>query len=169
MSSSPSQPLAGRRIWLAGIGGAGMSGYALLAHAWGAERRVMVEIDVEQHGDFRSQRADGAIRLVPFDHQPTGPRSGVAAELWHVAADQERRLQPEPVEAEGDHRARRRLPVRARHNDRAPLHDELGEEIGARTALDPARKGRRDEHLPSRRRRRRLWSCLLYTSDAADD
>ncbi len=37
MSSSPWQPLAGRRIWLAGIGGAGMSGYALLAHAWGAE------------------------------------------------------------------------------------------------------------------------------------
>ncbi|HET9114717.1 MAG TPA: cyanophycin synthetase [Gaiellaceae bacterium] len=37
MSSSPSQPLAGRRIWLAGIGGAGMSGYALLARAWGAE------------------------------------------------------------------------------------------------------------------------------------
>jgi UDP-N-acetylmuramate--alanine ligase len=37
MSSSPSQPLAGRRIWLAGVGGAGMSGYALLAHAWGAE------------------------------------------------------------------------------------------------------------------------------------
>jgi len=37
MSSSPSQPLAGRRIWIAGIGGAGMSAYALLAHAWGAE------------------------------------------------------------------------------------------------------------------------------------
>jgi UDP-N-acetylmuramate--alanine ligase len=37
MSSSPSQPLTGRRIWLAGIGGAGMSGYALLARAWGAE------------------------------------------------------------------------------------------------------------------------------------
>jgi UDP-N-acetylmuramate--alanine ligase len=37
MSSSASQPLAGRRIWLAGIGGAGMSGYALLAHAWGAD------------------------------------------------------------------------------------------------------------------------------------
>jgi UDP-N-acetylmuramate--alanine ligase len=36
MSSSPS-PFAGRRIWLAGIGGAGMSGYALLARAWGAE------------------------------------------------------------------------------------------------------------------------------------
>jgi UDP-N-acetylmuramate--alanine ligase len=39
MSSSPSQPLAGRRIWIAGIGGAGMSAYALLAHAWGAEVR----------------------------------------------------------------------------------------------------------------------------------
>jgi UDP-N-acetylmuramate--alanine ligase len=37
MSSSPSQPLAGRRVWIAGIGGAGMSGYALLARAWGAE------------------------------------------------------------------------------------------------------------------------------------
>jgi UDP-N-acetylmuramate--alanine ligase len=37
MSSSRSQPLAGRRLWIAGIGGAGMSGYALLAHAWGAQ------------------------------------------------------------------------------------------------------------------------------------
>jgi UDP-N-acetylmuramate--alanine ligase len=37
MSSSPSQPLAGRRIWIAGIGGAGMSAYAFVAHAWGAE------------------------------------------------------------------------------------------------------------------------------------
>ena len=35
--SSSSSPLAGRRIWIAGIGGAGMSGYALLAHAWSAE------------------------------------------------------------------------------------------------------------------------------------
>jgi UDP-N-acetylmuramate--alanine ligase len=32
-------PLSGRRLWFAGIGGAGMSGYALLAHAWGAEVR----------------------------------------------------------------------------------------------------------------------------------
>jgi UDP-N-acetylmuramate--alanine ligase len=32
-------PLEGRRWWLAGIGGAGMSGYALLAHAWGAQVR----------------------------------------------------------------------------------------------------------------------------------
>jgi UDP-N-acetylmuramate--alanine ligase len=32
-------PLEGRRLWLAGIGGAGMSAYAALAHAWGAEVR----------------------------------------------------------------------------------------------------------------------------------
>ena len=28
---------AGRKLWLAGIGGAGMSAYALLARGWGAE------------------------------------------------------------------------------------------------------------------------------------
>jgi UDP-N-acetylmuramate--alanine ligase len=31
------QPLEGRRIWFVGIGGAGLSGYAILARAWGAE------------------------------------------------------------------------------------------------------------------------------------
>jgi UDP-N-acetylmuramate--alanine ligase len=31
------RPLEGRRIFFVGIGGAGLSGYALLAHAWGAE------------------------------------------------------------------------------------------------------------------------------------
>ena len=30
-------PLADRKIWLIGIGGAGLSAYGLLAHAWGAE------------------------------------------------------------------------------------------------------------------------------------
>jgi UDP-N-acetylmuramate--alanine ligase len=30
-------PLDGRRIWFVGIGGAGLSGYALLAQAWGAQ------------------------------------------------------------------------------------------------------------------------------------
>jgi UDP-N-acetylmuramate--alanine ligase len=31
------RPLEGRRIWFAGIGGAGLSGYAILASEWGAE------------------------------------------------------------------------------------------------------------------------------------
>ena len=30
-------PLSGRKLWVAGIGGAGMSGYAILAKAWGAD------------------------------------------------------------------------------------------------------------------------------------
>ena len=30
-------PLSGRKLWLAGIGGAGMSGYGILAKAWGAK------------------------------------------------------------------------------------------------------------------------------------
>ena len=29
--------LEGRRIWFAGIGGAGLSGYAIVSRAWGAE------------------------------------------------------------------------------------------------------------------------------------
>jgi UDP-N-acetylmuramate--alanine ligase len=33
----PPQPLAGRRLWFVGIGGAGLSAYAFLARAWGAE------------------------------------------------------------------------------------------------------------------------------------
>ncbi|MGH3007329.1 MAG: UDP-N-acetylmuramate--L-alanine ligase, partial [Gaiellaceae bacterium] len=31
------RPLEGRRIWFAGIGGAGLSAYAVVAKAWGAE------------------------------------------------------------------------------------------------------------------------------------
>jgi UDP-N-acetylmuramate--alanine ligase len=31
------RPLAGRKIWFVGIGGAGLSGYAIVAKAWGAE------------------------------------------------------------------------------------------------------------------------------------
>ena len=37
--SSLASPLEGRRLWLAGLGGAGMSAYAALARAWGAEVR----------------------------------------------------------------------------------------------------------------------------------
>ncbi|HEY2219167.1 MAG TPA: cyanophycin synthetase [Gaiellaceae bacterium] len=33
----PEQPLAGRRLWFVGIGGAGLSAYARLAAAWGAD------------------------------------------------------------------------------------------------------------------------------------
>ena len=36
----------------------------------GGERRVVVEVDVEQHGDLRPQRSHRAIRLVPLDDEP---------------------------------------------------------------------------------------------------
>ena len=69
MSSSPSQPLAGRRIWIAGIGGAGMSGYALLARAWGAEVAGWdrVETPYLRHLD------DVAVDISP---DPPSPPSG---------------------------------------------------------------------------------------------
>jgi UDP-N-acetylmuramate--alanine ligase len=60
-------PLEGRRLWFVGIGGAGLSGYAVLAKAWGAEvggwdrvetpylehvrwADIMVIVDPEPHG-----------------------------------------------------------------------------------------------------------------------
>ena len=66
MSSSPSRPLTGRRIWLAGIGGAGMSGYALLARAWGAEVAGWdrVETPYLRHLD------DVAVEISPEPPQP---------------------------------------------------------------------------------------------------
>ena len=65
MSSSPS-PFAGRRIWIAGIGGAGMSGYALLARAWGAEVAGWdrVETPYLRHLD------DMAVEISPEPPQP---------------------------------------------------------------------------------------------------
>ena len=125
-----------------------------------AERRVVVEVDVEEHGDLRPERGDRAVRLVALDDEPALARARVAAELRDLAADQERRVEPEPVEAERDHRARRRLAVRAGDDDRAAQRDELGEQVGARPALDAARERGRDVDLPARRRRRRLGRDL---------
>ena len=121
-----------------------------------AERRVVVEVDVQEHRDLRPERRDGAVRLVALDDEPalTGPR--VAAELRDLAADQKGRVEPEPVEAERDHRGRRRLAVRSRDDDRTAQRDELGEQVGARPAVDEARERGRHEDLPARRRCGRL-------------
>jgi UDP-N-acetylmuramate--alanine ligase len=69
MSSSPSQPLAGRRIWLAGIGGAGMSGYALLARAWGAEVAGWDRVDTP----YLRHLEDVAVEISP---DPPAPPPG---------------------------------------------------------------------------------------------
>jgi UDP-N-acetylmuramate--alanine ligase len=69
MGSSPSQPLTGRRIWLAGIGGAGMSGYALLARAWGAEVAGWDRVDTP----YLRHLDDLAIEISP---EPPDPPAG---------------------------------------------------------------------------------------------
>ncbi|HZT93375.1 MAG TPA: cyanophycin synthetase [Gaiellaceae bacterium] len=68
MSSSPSQPLAGRRIWLAGIGGAGMSGYALLAQAWGAEVAGWDRVETP----YLRHLQGVAVEISPEPPQPPG-------------------------------------------------------------------------------------------------
>ncbi|HLX32571.1 MAG TPA: cyanophycin synthetase [Gaiellaceae bacterium] len=70
MSSSAS--LAGRRIWIAGIGGAGMSGYALLARAWGAEVAGWDRVETPYLRHLR----DVAVEIAP---EPPRPPSG-----WEV-------------------------------------------------------------------------------------
>src|SRR4051794_9108638 len=72
MSSSPSQPLAGRRIWLAGIGGAGMSGYALLPQAGGAEVAGWDRVDTPYLGHLEGI----AVEIAP---EPPPPPAG-----WEV-------------------------------------------------------------------------------------
>ena len=69
MSSSSSQPLAGRRIWIAGIGGAGMSAYALLAHAWGAEVAGWDRVETP----YLAHLAGIAVEIAP---EPSGPPEG---------------------------------------------------------------------------------------------
>jgi UDP-N-acetylmuramate--alanine ligase len=56
-------PLAGRRIWFVGIGGAGLSGYALLAHAWGAEVGGWDRVDTPYLGNVRAAGID--VELSP--------------------------------------------------------------------------------------------------------
>jgi UDP-N-acetylmuramate--alanine ligase len=70
MSSSSSQPLAGRRIWIAGIGGAGMSAYALVAHAWGAE---VAGWDRNETPYLAHLPADIAVAIAP---EPPAPPAG---------------------------------------------------------------------------------------------
>jgi len=66
MSSSSSQPLTGRRIWIAGIGGAGMSAYALLARAWGAEVAGWDRVETP----YLAHLEDVAVTIAPDPPEP---------------------------------------------------------------------------------------------------
>jgi UDP-N-acetylmuramate--alanine ligase len=78
MSSSPS--LAGRRIWIAGIGGAGMSGYALLARAWGAEVAGWDRVETP----YLSHLEGIAVEISP---EPPAPPTGWEAYVSTAFAD----------------------------------------------------------------------------------
>ena len=52
----PLEPLAGRRLYFVGIGGSGLSAYANIAHAWGAEVRGW-----DQHETIFSETLGAAI------------------------------------------------------------------------------------------------------------
>jgi UDP-N-acetylmuramate--alanine ligase len=59
------QPFAGRRIWFVGIGGAGLSGYALLAHAWGAEVGGWDRVETPYLANVRAAGIDVELSAEP--------------------------------------------------------------------------------------------------------
>ena len=60
------RPLAGRRLWFVGIGGAGLSGYALLAHAWGAEVGGWDRVETPYLANVRAAGIDVSIAPEPL-------------------------------------------------------------------------------------------------------
>ena len=65
---SESLPFAGRKLWFVGIGGAGLSAYAQLARAWGAEVGGWDHVDTPYLEPLR----DVAIDLSPEPSVPDG-------------------------------------------------------------------------------------------------
>ena len=60
-----SSPFSGRRLWFAGIGGAGLSGYAVLAKAWGAEVRGWDRSETPYLEHVRAAGIDVAVSPEP--------------------------------------------------------------------------------------------------------
>ena len=60
-----SSPFSGRRLWFAGIGGAGLSGYAVLAKAWGAEVRGWDRAETPYLEHVRAAGIDVAVSPEP--------------------------------------------------------------------------------------------------------
>jgi UDP-N-acetylmuramate--alanine ligase len=63
-----SEPLAGRRLWFVGIGGAGLSAYAQLARAWGAEVGGWDRVDTAYLEPLRGVE----LRIAPEPVVPAG-------------------------------------------------------------------------------------------------
>ena len=65
MRPASGAPLEGRRIWLIGIGGAGISAYALLAHAWGAQVGGWDRNETPYLAPLRKARIDVRVSAEP--------------------------------------------------------------------------------------------------------
>ena len=65
------RPLEGRRLWFIGIGGAGLSSYAVLAAAWGAEVGGWDRVETPYLSYVRS--AGIPVTIAP---DPPGPPTG---------------------------------------------------------------------------------------------
>ena len=105
----------------------------------------------------------------PSTTSQPAPDAGVAAELRHDAADDPRRVAARLLQDERDHRGRRRLAVRAADDDRGLRGDELGQELGARDAVDPVQVGGRDDDLPAGRRTRLAAEVDLDPVERGDE
>ena len=77
------RPLAGRRLWFVGIGGAGLSGYALLAHAWGAEVAGWDRVDTPYLANVRAAGIE--IELSPEPRVRDGWEAVVSSAFSGVA------------------------------------------------------------------------------------
>jgi UDP-N-acetylmuramate--alanine ligase len=76
-----SGPLDGRRIWFVGIGGAGLSAYAQLARAWGAEVGGWDRVDTPYLAGLRDVR----VELAPEPVVPDGWEVVVSSAFRGVA------------------------------------------------------------------------------------
>src|SRR4051794_3336510 len=80
-SSLRSLPLDGRRIWFVGIGGAGLSAYAQLARAWGAEVGGWDRVETPYLAPLRDVR----IEIAPEPLVPEGWEAVVSSAFGGVA------------------------------------------------------------------------------------
>ncbi len=90
------QPLEGRKLWLAGIGGSGLSAYALVARGWGAEvagwdrketpylapvREAGIDVTVSEEPPPAPDGFDVVVSTAYAGRIPGRPRAELLAEL----------------------------------------------------------------------------------------
>ncbi len=93
MLAADAAPLAGRRLYFVGIGGAGLSAYANIARAWGAEVRgwdaretifmqTLAGVEIDVGGDPRPPQGwEAIVSSAHVQRLPGTPRGAFLAEL----------------------------------------------------------------------------------------